>query len=83
LSWKGLKTAVLTDPTDITLTYKKPGQVGVTTVALGALTHPSTGNYYFDVLADTTGTWHYRFVSTGTAAGAEEGAFAVSPLETV
>lgn len=72
---------VATDPTDITLYIKKPGQALIT-VPKSQLVHPTTGTYSFDVLCNTSGTWWYRFVSTGTAAGAEEAPFSVRTLET-
>lgn len=75
-------TGALTDPSALTLTYKAPGQVGVTSVNIGSLTHDSTGVYHYDIAVATAGTWHYRFVSTNPAAS-DESVFSVRTLETV
>lgn len=37
----------------------------------------STGIYYVDVDANASGTWYYRYYSTGTGQAAEEGAFTI------
>jgi hypothetical protein len=42
------------------------------------LLRTQTGNYHVDVNADESGTWFYRFESTGTGQAADEGTFEVS-----
>ena len=37
----------------------------------------SQGNYYFDITTTATGTYEYRWTSTGTAAGSQESWFFV------
>lgn len=71
--------SVDTDPT--TLTFKLLSPSGVTTTYVygtdAQVVKTSTGDYYVDVIPDVAGRWHYRWVSTGTAAGAQEGNFVV------
>lgn len=59
----------VTDPAGTTTTY--------TYGTDAALVRASTGNYYVDVDANRSGTWRYRFYSTGTGQAADEGAFKV------
>jgi hypothetical protein len=42
-----------------------------------ALVKDSTGHYHIDVSASMSGTWRYRWESTGAGQAAEEGAFVV------
>lgn len=71
------------DPSAVSLAYTDPSG-NVTTLVYGvdaALVKASTGNYYAEITADETGDWHYRWVSTGTGAGAQIGQFAVKPRQ--
>ena len=64
---------VLTDPTTLTFKYKDPAGVVLTkTYALSEVIRKSLGVFYFDFTVTASGTWFYRWVSTGTAAGAAE-----------
>lgn len=64
---------VLTDPTTVTFKYKSPsGTIVTKTYALSEVTKDSTGIYHYDFTVDAAGTWFYRWISTGTAAGASE-----------
>ncbi len=74
---------VPTDPGDVTLSYKAPGQTGVTTVPNASLNHDGYGLFSYALVVTTAGEWHYRFVSTGAAAGSAESEFQVNRLETV
>jgi hypothetical protein len=68
------------DPTAVFAKYKDPSG-STTTLTYGtdlALVKDSTGNYHVDIDANEAGTWRYRFYSTGTGQGAEEGNFYVS-----
>ena len=70
---------VATDPTTVGVKYKKPSG-GVTTKTFPVdpeIVKDSVGNYHIDVPADETGVWSFRWESTGTAQGAEEGQFKV------
>jgi len=67
-----------TDPTTVTLKVKDPsGNIDSYTYALGQVTKGATGVYYKDVQPDETGTWIYRWIGTGAAAGVAETAFKV------
>jgi hypothetical protein len=68
-----------TDPTTLTFTLLDPGGTE-TTYTYGTdaeIVKTSTGDYYIDVTPTQGGRWYYRWVSTGTAAGAKEGNFTV------
>lgn len=70
----------LTDPTDLTLTIQEPdGTQATEEYNPGNIVNNGTGIFYLDL--DTTGgpagRWTYRWVTTGTAAGAAEGEFIV------
>jgi hypothetical protein len=70
---------ILTDPTGVTATVRKPD--GTTT----AYAYPATivkdgvGLYHLDVTVDQSGEWTYKFVGTGTAADVGPGIFYVKP----
>lgn len=71
---------VVVDPTTVTFKYKDPSG-NITPLVYGtdvAVVKDSTGNYHVDVNADKSGTWFYRFESTGTGQAAEEGTFEVA-----
>ena len=67
------------DPTPHLFSYKTPA--GVTTILTygvdGALVKDSVGDYHVDLDANATGTWWFRWYSTGTGQSADEGAFNV------
>ena len=70
---------VAVDPAAITAKVKTPAGV-ITTYTYGVdaqLVRASTGIYYVDVSATTTGDWHYRFASTGEGQAAGENKFYV------
>lgn len=72
------------DPTTVTLMVRDPNGVETTyTYALGTVTKDGTGSYYKNVTTNTAGLWYYRWISTGTAQGAEERAFHVRNSEIV
>lgn len=74
---------VATNPTTVTVKIKAP-LGAVTTKVYGTdaeVQRPSTGRFYIDVDATETGTYRYRWVGTGTAKGAEAGAFYVRKNE--
>lgn len=72
-------TGSAADPGALVLKYRKPnGTVVTLTYGVGSeITRDSLGNYHADIIVDQAGTWTYRFISTGNAAGAEESFFAV------
>ena len=67
-------SGVLTDPTILSFKFKTPA--GVTTTKVYGVdldvVKDSVGVYHYDVSLATSGVWAYRWVSTGTAAGAVE-----------
>ncbi len=70
---------VLTDPTTVTVKVKDPANA-ITSYVYGTdeeLVKDSTGMYHLDVTPDQSGTWYYRFASTGTVTAAEEKSFLV------
>lgn len=66
---------VLTDPTAVTVTIRKPDG----TASSSTPTKDSTGVYSKDVDIDQHGNWFYRFAGTGALVVAEEGEFYVRP----
>jgi uncharacterized protein YfaS (alpha-2-macroglobulin family) len=73
-------SAALIDPTVVRFKYKDPSG-NVATLVYGtdaSLVKDSDGHYHVDVDADQSGTWFYRFESTGTGQAADEGTFEVS-----
>ena len=67
-------SGVATDPTTVTLLVEDPNGTETTyTYALGQITKAATGSYYKEVQMSTSGTWHYRWVGTGTCAAVDEG----------
>lgn len=68
-----------TDPTTLRARVKDPD--GAETIYVygedAELARADEGDYHLDVSASMSGTWRYRVESTGTAEGAEEGAFFV------
>lgn len=68
-----------TDPTTVTVSYKKPDGTVVSKVYLtdAEVVKDATGQYHMDIPVDASGRWHYRFVGTDAAKAAEEGDFYV------
>lgn len=70
---------VATDPTVVKFSFTNPA--GTTTTYTYPtdvqLVKDSTGNYHVDIDASSSGTWLYRFYSTGTGQAAAEGEFFV------
>ncbi len=72
-----------TDPTTVALTVTTPSLVTtVYTYSGGAITRLSTGMYRYDLALTEPGVWQYRWVGTGTAAGAEQGSLTVRKKNT-
>jgi hypothetical protein len=66
------------DPTTVTLALTAPDGTQATYSYAGTtIVKDSTGNYHVDVSPTQHGTYRYRWASTGTAQGAEEGWFQV------
>lgn len=72
-----------TDPTTVQFKFKTPA--GVTTTYTygvgGQVVRDGHGHYYVDLPLNASGDWSYRWVSTGTAAGAIERRILVKPTE--
>lgn len=68
-----------TDPTNVSLKYRKPDGTVTTLVYLTdvALVKDSTGNYHADISATAAGVWTYKFLGTGAVQAVEEGRFFV------
>jgi hypothetical protein len=67
-------SGVLTDPTTLQFKFKTPAGVS-TTYTYGTsvqVVKDETGVYHVDLPLSEDGDWKYRWVSTGTAAGAAE-----------
>lgn len=71
---------VLVDPSTVKFKFRKPDK------SITEYTYPSSvqlvkvavGKYQVDLDATATGTWFYRFFSTGSAQAAGEGEFRVA-----
>ena len=71
-----------TDPTTVTLKTENPSGTQATyTYALAQVTKSATGVYYKDVTPDAVGTWVYRWIGTGNAAGVAESPFLIMASE--
>ena len=73
----------LVDPATVTCEYKKPDGT-VTTLVYGqdaAVVKDSTGVYHADLNANVSGTWYYRWSSTGPNQAADESRFSVGISE--
>lgn len=71
------------DPSAVSLVYEDPSGA-VTTHVFGTdaeVVKSSTGVYYEDVPIDEAGDWHYRWLATGTGAGAQQGQLMVKPTQ--
>jgi len=72
-------SGTLTDPTTVTLKTLNPsGTTATYTLGDSEITKDSTGTYHKDVEASVVGTWVYRWIGTGAAAGVDEAAFIVT-----
>lgn len=69
------------DPAAVFFQVKNPsGEVTLYEYGTDAeVVKTAVGVYHVDVDADQSGTWHYRFHSTGSGQAAAEGSFVVSP----
>lgn len=72
-------TGAEVDPGAVTLTVKVPAGTSTTYTYPATITKDSTGHYHVDLAPDATGTYRYRWASTVSAVGAEEGWFQVRP----
>lgn len=65
---------VLTDPTAVTLSVRKPDGTVVAYVPPG-IANPSVGVYTLQLVVDQVGSWAYEWAGTGAAADVETGTF--------
>lgn len=66
------------DPSDVNLSvYDGRGTVTTYTYGDSDIARSGTGVYYFDVNANSSGTWSYRWWSTGSGQAAVESRFEV------
>jgi len=71
---------IATDPTAVTATVRAPdGTLTNYAYNPGAIDRDGVGLYHFDITADQSGEWAYKFVGTGTAADVGPGIFYVKP----
>jgi hypothetical protein len=78
--FKDAVTLVLGDPTTVLLRVGDPTGAEVDyTVALGNVSHPSTGNYQATIAPRIPGIWRYRWEGKGVIVAASEGRFEVQP----
>jgi hypothetical protein len=76
----GFKNAagVLTDPTTVTLLWRRHGETTTTwTVTAGQIVKDSTGVYHADLPVTEPGLHYFRWEGTGTVVAAAEGTFSV------
>lgn len=73
-----------TDPTTITLKWRKPDKTGVTkTTADPEVSAPAgTGIFTGDIAADQAGRYHVRWIGTGDIVAEEPFEFVVRPRRT-
>lgn len=74
-------TGAAIDPTDVFFSYKDPSGT-VVTKHYGADSQPlrsATGIYTYDIQADISGIYTYKFYSTGTGKAAVEAVFMIAP----
>lgn len=75
-------TGDLLDPSAVYLKVREPSTSTVTTYQYGvdvALTRSGTGTYTLTQSCAVSGTYQYRWYSTGTGKAAQEGQFDVRP----
>ena len=83
-TWTRRSDGSAVDPTAVFCAYKDPSD-NLSTLEYGvdaALQKDGTGIYYVDISADESGTWYYRFYSTGTGQAAGEQTFEINILDT-
>ena len=71
------------DPTAVIFKFMNPAGT-ITTYTYGvdaALVKEETGVYHVDIDASASGTWYYRFESTGTGQAADEAQFEIYESE--
>lgn len=68
---------VATDPTTVTVRYRKPDESTVVKVHVtdAEVVKDSTGNYHIDISVDAAGKWFYRWEGTGTLEAAGDASF--------
>ena len=74
---------VAMDPTTVIFKFMNPAGT-ITTYTYGEdseVIKSGTGIYYVDIDADSSGTWHYRFESSGSGKASEENSFTVRESE--
>ena len=75
-------SGTLTDPSTVSLKTEDPsGNITTYTYGAAEITKDATGDYHKDVNLDEEGTWHWRWVGTGTVAAADEGELEVTRSE--
>lgn len=72
-------TSTAVNPTSVALTIKLPDG----TTASPSPTNPATGSYRADYTPTLEGIHHYRWVGTGSNAGAKESHFTVKKSQVV
>lgn len=78
------QNAAVIDPGTVSLKVVAPDASFITyTYAGAAIVKDSVGVYHVDVAITLAGTYRYRWVSTGTGAGAEESWFQVREQKVV
>lgn len=76
-------TGVETDPSTVALVVTTPSLTTTTyTYAGGQVTKTATGRYAYQLAITESGTYEYRWVGTGAAAGAEQGSVTVRARNT-
>lgn len=72
-----------TDPSAVSLTVTTPAGVTTTyTYAGGQVARVGTGQYHYDLSITEAGTYQFRWLGTGPAAGAEQGSLTVRAKNT-
>ena len=73
----------LADPTTVTLTVRTPSGVSTSyTYALSEVTRHGLGVFYKELALAESGTYRYKWASTGAVVAATDGAFRVEIQET-
>ena len=84
-TFKDAETEDELDPTEVSLSVCTPDGEVVTYVydTDAEVVKEDVGMYYADLDANQTGTWFYRWWSTGTGQASEEGRFTVRGLNAI
>jgi hypothetical protein len=69
----------LADPSTVTFKYKIGTATTVTLAYPATITKDSTGVYHVDLVASTSGTWWYRWESTGDPQTSVEVSYFITP----